>query len=94
VRERVRHLVLIGEGAPRMAAAWAGLPTGRAATLAEAVDQAFAAARAARTAARTKTAVVLFSPGCASFDMFRDYEDRGRRFKAEVERLERAEART
>jgi UDP-N-acetylmuramoylalanine--D-glutamate ligase len=94
VKERVRHLVLIGEGAPRMAAAWSGLPTDRAATLAEAVDRALAAARAAREAAGTPRAVVLLSPACSSFDMFEDYEDRGRRFKGEVERLERAEART
>lgn len=31
--------------------------------------------------------VVLFSPGFASFDMFRDFADRGRRFKDEVRRL-------
>jgi len=28
--------------------------------------------------------VVLLSPGCASFDMFRDFEERGDEFKAIV----------
>ncbi len=32
-------------------------------------------------------APVVLSPGCASFDMFADYEDRGRRFKAAVAAL-------
>jgi UDP-N-acetylmuramoylalanine--D-glutamate ligase len=79
VRRHVRHLVLIGEGAAPMAKAWPDVPAERAESLAEAVEVAY---RAAGTGG-----VVLLSPGCASFDMFRDYEDRGRRFKDEVARL-------
>jgi UDP-N-acetylmuramoylalanine--D-glutamate ligase len=59
------------------------VPRIRAASLAEAVDQAFERARPRGT--------VLLSPGCASFDMFRDYEDRGLRFKAEVARIQMKE---
>jgi UDP-N-acetylmuramoylalanine--D-glutamate ligase len=44
---------------------------------------------AVELAAREATAgdVVLLSPACASFDMFRDYQDRGRQFKAAVQSL-------
>jgi len=35
--------------------------------------------------------VVLFSPACSSFDMFRDYEERAERFKALVRALQEDE---
>ncbi len=79
VRAAVKHLVLIGEGAPAMERAWTGVPAEHAATLADAVAAAWRAA--------VPDGIVLLSPGCSSFDMFQDYEDRGRRFKDEVRRL-------
>ena len=80
VRRSASHVVLIGEGADAMERAWPSVPHVRAATLDAAVAAAFAHARPSGT--------VLLSPGCASFDMFRDYEDRGQRFKAEVARIQ------
>jgi UDP-N-acetylmuramoylalanine--D-glutamate ligase len=75
VAERVDSLVLIGEAADRMAEDLSGT----AASMEEAVRIAFAAARPGD--------VVLLSPGCASFDMFTDFEERGAVFCAEVRRL-------
>ncbi|MBN1576732.1 MAG: UDP-N-acetylmuramoyl-L-alanine--D-glutamate ligase [Chitinispirillaceae bacterium] len=73
----VRDIVLIGEAAARIEAQWSGLaPIIRAATLAEAV-----AASASRALPGD---TVVFSPGCSSFDMFRDFEDRGDQFRSIV----------
>jgi UDP-N-acetylmuramoylalanine--D-glutamate ligase len=44
------------------------------------------AVRRARDAASPGD-VVLLSPACASFDMFDDFEDRGRKFRAAVEAM-------
>ncbi len=86
VKQQVQRLVLIGEGAARMEQAWKGVPATHAETLPAAVSIAFAEARG------QGGGVVLLSPGCASFDMFQDFEDRGRRFKEAVAGLEPREA--
>ncbi len=70
LREKGRALVLIGEAADRIEAAARGVvPVARAASMQEAV-------RIARELALPGDAVLL-SPACSSFDMFRDYKDRG-----------------
>ncbi len=80
---RAKAVVAIGEAKPLIRAALAGAVDLReAASLEEAVETAFALAR--------PSGVVLFAPACASFDMFSDYAERGRRFKSEVARLARS----
>jgi UDP-N-acetylmuramoylalanine--D-glutamate ligase len=72
--DRCRAAYLIGEAAERLAADLAGtVPLHACGTLDRAVEEAGAAARPGE--------VVLLAPACASFDQFRDYEDRGRRFR-------------
>jgi UDP-N-acetylmuramoylalanine--D-glutamate ligase len=80
VRRRVKHLILIGEAAARLQDTLRECrQVSRAGSLREAVEQ------AARGAAAGD--VVLLSPACASFDMFTDYQDRGRQFKQLVSEL-------
>jgi UDP-N-acetylmuramoylalanine--D-glutamate ligase len=89
VAERASAAVLIGESGPALERLFRGeglATTERAATLEDAVEAADALARAARRGGEG-TATVLLSPAAASFDMFADYEARGRAFKAAVRRL-------
>jgi UDP-N-acetylmuramoylalanine--D-glutamate ligase len=80
IRERVARLLLIGEAQEKMEQAWPETPATRAASLEEAV------ALAARLGQPGET--VLLSPACASFDMFKNYEERGDLFRRYVRRLE------
>lgn len=80
IKEKVRCLILIGEAKEKMKNALGDLTeTIIASSLEEAV-------RLARQKA-SKGDVVLLSPACASFDMFRDFEDRGKQFKEIVKGL-------
>jgi UDP-N-acetylmuramoylalanine--D-glutamate ligase len=74
IRERVRELILFGEAREKIDRLIGGVVHTRlTATMKEAVA-------AARYLA-SRGDVVLLSPGCASFDEFRDYKDRGRVFQ-------------
>jgi UDP-N-acetylmuramoylalanine--D-glutamate ligase len=80
LRARAKAVVAIGDARPLVREALADvIEVLEADTFAEAVDRAFALAK--------PSGVVLLAPACASFDMFRDYAERGRRFKDEVKRL-------
>ncbi len=77
---RARAVVLIGRDAPLIEAALANVvPVAHAADMAQAV-------RRARGFAQPGD-VVLLSPACASFDMYRNYEHRGDVFRAAVEEI-------
>ena len=77
---KVRHVVLIGRDAPRLAEALTGVCT------VEFAADMRAAVAAARAAARPGDTVLL-SPACASLDMFRDYMHRGDEFATAVRSL-------
>ena len=80
IQKRVKHLILIGEAKERMNRELGGLTdTVMAKTMEKAVLLAHQKAKAGE--------VVLLSPACSSFDMFKDYKERGQVFKEAVKRL-------
>ena len=83
-QDSIRKVLLIGESAERTAEAlqsrgFTNYELCRAATMTGIVKE-------AASAAQTGDAVVL-SPGFPSFDMFKNFEDRGQQFNAAVEQL-------
>jgi UDP-N-acetylmuramoylalanine--D-glutamate ligase len=80
-RRGVAKAYLIGEAADEIAEALAdaGVRFSASRTLEQAVVDAFEDAEPGE--------VVLLSPACASYDQFRDFEERGERFRELVERL-------
>jgi UDP-N-acetylmuramoylalanine--D-glutamate ligase len=85
---RVRRAYLIGEAAHEFAHTLDGkAPYEMSGTLDAAV---ISAARDAATAGDLRQPVVLLSPACASYDQFKDFEQRGDAFRAAVARLPQA----
>jgi UDP-N-acetylmuramoylalanine--D-glutamate ligase len=78
---RIRKAYLIGEAAGQFAETLNGKV---AYELCETLDRALHAAAADAAKASSSEPVVLLSPACASFDQFRDFEQRGDVFRAAV----------
>ena len=82
VRRKVKHAVLLGEMADRICKSWSTVvPCSTATTLREAVIEAVRQGKPGDA--------VLFSPGTSSFDMFKNYADRGNQFRQIVQELKR-----
>jgi len=81
VKQKVRAIVCLGRDNRKIIEAFSDIvPTiVEASSMVEAVRSSYYLARKGQT--------VLLSPACASFDLFNNYEDRGRQFKQEVRNL-------
>lgn len=80
--QRAKHAILLGETREKLRAAWSLFtPCTLVDSLLEAVNE------AVRNAVPGD--VVLLSPACSSFDLFRDYRHRGEVFRQAVEQLAR-----
>ncbi|HCC48078.1 MAG TPA: UDP-N-acetylmuramoyl-L-alanine--D-glutamate ligase [Elusimicrobia bacterium] len=80
IKSSVKGVLAIGADAPKIEAELAG-----SAPLITAVTMETACREILQLG--EKGDIALFSPACASFDQFKDFEDRGRKFKAFVKRL-------
>ncbi|MEE8605201.1 MAG: UDP-N-acetylmuramoyl-L-alanine--D-glutamate ligase [Candidatus Aminicenantaceae bacterium] len=80
VQKKVKTIVVIGEASDKIQKSLNGtVPMTQASDMKEAVHLAYSAA--------SPKGVVLLAPGCTSFDMFKNFEERGKIFKREVKAL-------
>ncbi|MDP3142712.1 MAG: cyanophycin synthetase, partial [Candidatus Omnitrophota bacterium] len=80
IQQKVKKVILIGEAKEKIKKALStAVPISEAGSLEEAVQQAFNDAQ--------KGDCILLCPMCASFDMFANFEERGRIFKKLVQEL-------
>lgn len=86
VHERVKHIILFGEAAQKIAQALSAMSSRSSLK----VTQCTTLAEAVQVAAQISVPgdVVLLAPGGTSFDEFRDFEDRGEAFKRWVKELQ------
>ena len=80
VKQKVDYIISIGEARPQIKSGLSGVkPIFEANSFSEAVSEGFKKAK--------KGGSVLLSPGCSSFDMFKNYEERGKIFKDIVKEI-------
>lgn len=86
IRQRVDHVILFGEAAEKIEKALTGQRSGEQPFTVERVPHLREAVASAAEVAQAGD-VVLFSPGGTSFDEFKDFEERGERFRSWVQEL-------
>jgi len=79
VKQKVKTLVCMGKDNSKLTGFFKDVPIIETDSIESAVEKSFQSAKSGDT--------VLLSPACASFDLFKNYEDRGTQFKEQVKKI-------